>query len=53
MATIQGVRLTSALTLTFDANQMRATRNEELYVSNWNCPDGTCEIPGTSTRIDY
>ena len=26
-------------------------RNEELYVSNWNCPDGTCEIPGTSVPL--
>ena len=22
------------------------------YGNNWNCPDGTCEIPGTSTHID-
>ena len=28
-------------------------RNEELYVINWNCPDGTCEIPGTSTFVNH
>jgi len=31
----------------FDVNQMLVFRYEELYVRNWNCPDGACVIPGT------
>ena len=44
-------RLTSVRTLTFDVNQMRVYRYEELYGRIANCPYGTCEIPGTSIRF--
>jgi|GEM_PF-6869437 len=44
-------RLTSVRTLSFDVNQMRISRYEELYERIGNCPDGTCVIPGTSILL--
>ena len=37
--------------LNLSGQNLRDSRYEELYVSNWNCPDRTCEIPGTSVHL--
>ena len=32
--------------LKLSGQNLRDSRYEELYVSNWNCPDGTCGSSG-------